>query len=82
MTELPWGADGMAVWESDRARFFAGGNLFKHAPWIGRALAGDAVPDHLRPLAELGQLAAGEGGEVHFVAISVTTPVCVTKSPP
>ena len=59
VTELPWGADGMAVWEHDRARFFAGGNLFKHAPWIGRALAGDAVPDLLQPSAELGRTAAG-----------------------
>jgi sarcosine oxidase len=55
VTELPWGPDGMAVWEAGRARFFAGGNLFKHAPWIGRALAGDDVPDHLRPEAQLGQ---------------------------
>jgi sarcosine oxidase len=55
--ELPWGPDGMAVWERGRARFFAGGNLFKHAPWIGRALAADRVPDHLRPSAELGRTA-------------------------
>jgi glycine/D-amino acid oxidase-like deaminating enzyme len=57
VTELPWGADGMAVWESGRARFFAGGNLFKHAPWIGRALAADEVPDFLEPRAELGRTA-------------------------
>ena len=44
VTELPWGADGMAVWEHGRARFFAGGNLFKHAPWIGRALAATPSP--------------------------------------
>jgi sarcosine oxidase len=57
--ELPWGPDGMAVWESGRVLFFAGGNLFKHAPWIGRALAdtalGDAVPELLRPASQLGQ---------------------------
>ena len=57
VTELPWGPDGMAVWESGRARFFAGGNLFKHAPWIGRALAADEVPDFLAPAAELGRTA-------------------------
>jgi sarcosine oxidase len=56
--ELPWGPDGMAVWERDRTRFFAGGNLFKHAPWIGRALAGDEVPEHLRPEAQLGRSSA------------------------
>jgi sarcosine oxidase len=53
--ELPWGPDGMAAWEHGRALFFAGGNLFKHAPWIGRALAADTLPDHLRPEAQLGQ---------------------------
>jgi sarcosine oxidase len=57
--ELPWGPDGMAVWERDRARFFAGGNLFKHAPWIGRALAADDVPDLLRPDSRLGRTSAG-----------------------
>jgi sarcosine oxidase len=56
VTELPWGPDGMAVWEAGRARFFAGGNLFKHAPWIGRALAAD-LPAHLRPEAQLGRTA-------------------------
>ena len=56
--ELPWGPDGMAVWERGRTRFFAGGNLFKHAPWIGRALAADSVADHLRPEAQLGRASA------------------------
>ncbi len=56
VTELPWGPDGMAVWEDGRARFFAGGNLFKHAPWIGRALAADTL-DLLAPSAELGRTA-------------------------
>ena len=59
--ELPWGPDGMAVWESGRVVFFAGGNLFKHAPWIGRELAaiacGAEVPDLLRPEAQLGRTA-------------------------
>jgi sarcosine oxidase len=58
VTELPWGPDGMAVWEAGRARFFAGGNLFKHAPWIGRALAGDTVPADLRADAQLGRTSA------------------------
>jgi sarcosine oxidase len=55
VTELPWGPDGMAVWETGRARFVAGGNLFKHGPWIGRALAADDVPEFLRPDAQLGR---------------------------
>jgi sarcosine oxidase len=59
--ELPWGPDGMAAWESGSALLFAGGNLFKHAPWIGRALAaaalGDDVPEVLRPEAQLGRTA-------------------------
>jgi len=61
--ELPWGPDGMAVWESGRALFFAGGNLFKHAPWVGRALAGAALGDGLEPIlhpeAKLGAATAG-----------------------
>jgi sarcosine oxidase len=65
VTELPWGPDGMAVWESGRARFLAGGNLFKHGPWIGRALAGDDVPDHLRPEAQLGSAAASRAMPAH-----------------
>jgi sarcosine oxidase len=59
--ELPWGPDGMAVWESGSTLFFAGGNLFKHAPWIGRALAaaalGEGITDLLRPEAQLGRTA-------------------------
>ena len=51
----------MAVWESGRTLFFAGGNLFKHAPWIGRSLAaialGADVPGLLRPEAQLGRTA-------------------------
>jgi sarcosine oxidase len=65
VTELPWGPDGMAVWESGRARFFAGGNLFKHAPWIGRALAADDVPELLRPEAQLGSRAASAAIPAH-----------------
>jgi sarcosine oxidase len=65
--ELPWGPDGMAVWESGHALYFAGGNLFKHAPWIGRALAGAAlgegVPEVLRPEAQLGRTSTARGRE-------------------
>jgi sarcosine oxidase len=41
------------VWELGALRFVAGGNLFKHAPALGRALAGD-MPRDLRPEARLG----------------------------
>ena len=58
-TELPWGADGVAVWEADAALFVAGHNLFKQAPALGRALAGaalgDELPADLRPDARLGE---------------------------
>ncbi len=57
-TELPWGEDGMAVWEHDGMLFPAGHNLFKQAPGLGRKLAaaacGEDVPDELRPEARLG----------------------------
>ena len=59
VTELPWGPDGVAVWESDGIFFVAGHNLFKQAPALGRALAGAArgegLPSELRPEAELGR---------------------------
>lgn len=58
ITELPWGDDGMAVWEAGDLLFAAGHNLFKQAPALGRALAaaalGDDLPAQLRPEAELG----------------------------
>ena len=58
ITELPWGDDGMAVWEAEGLLFAAGHNLFKQAPGLGRALAGAALgedlPAQLRPEAELG----------------------------
>ena len=58
VTRLPWGPDGMAVWEADGILLLVGNNLFKHAPRLGRALAAAAVgedlmPD-LRPEARLG----------------------------
>jgi sarcosine oxidase len=58
-TELPWGPDGIAAWDAGCARFVAGGNLFKHAPWLGRALAADALRRELSPEAQLGRTAAG-----------------------
>ena len=59
VTDLPWSTDGIAVWESAGIFFVAGHNLFKHAPWLGRALAGaalgDGLPGDLRPAARLGE---------------------------
>ncbi|MBV9818366.1 MAG: FAD-binding oxidoreductase [Solirubrobacterales bacterium] len=58
VTELPWAADGFAVWDVGGAAFFAGNNLFKHAPTVGRALAAHALGDtsglSLRPEQRLG----------------------------
>jgi sarcosine oxidase len=58
VTELPWSADAVAVWEAEEMLFAAGNNLFKHAPALGRALAraalGEPVEDRLRPEARLG----------------------------
>jgi sarcosine oxidase len=59
VTDLPWSTDGIAVWESEGSFFVAGHNLFKHAPWLGRALAraalGDGLTSELRPAARLGE---------------------------
>jgi len=59
VTELPWGPDGVAVWESDATFFVAGHNLFKQAPALGRALAGAALGEgmasELRPETRLGE---------------------------
>ena len=49
VTELPWSPDGIAVWEHGALLAIAGGNLFKHAPALGRALAVTALGDELRP---------------------------------
>ena len=58
VTELPWGPDGLAVWENDGIFFPVGHNLFKQAPGLGRRLAaaacGAPLPDVLRPEARLG----------------------------
>ena len=59
VTELPWGPDGLAVWEADSMFFVAGHNLFKQAPALGDALAqaaiGGELPPELRPEARLGR---------------------------
>jgi sarcosine oxidase len=56
VTELPWGHDGMAVWEAGALRFVAGNNLFKHAPALGWRLAADELGE-LRPERQLGTAA-------------------------
>ena len=50
VTELPWSTDGIAVWELGGLVVLAGNNLFKHAPALGRALAGAALGDGLAPI--------------------------------
>lgn len=58
VTQLPWGDDGVALWEADGVVLVVGNNLYKHAPSLGRAIAAAAiagsVPPHLRPQARLG----------------------------
>ena len=58
VTELPWGHDAFAVWESGAMLVVAGNNLFKHAPALGRELAraalGQPLRDELRPESKLG----------------------------
>ncbi|CAN5905486.1 FAD-binding oxidoreductase [soil metagenome] len=61
ITRLPWGDDGVAVWQQAGVHIVAGHNLFKLAPWIGTEMA-DAVVDgelcdELHPDAELGSAA-------------------------
>ena len=53
VTELPWGHDGIAVWEAGALVFVAGNNLFKHAPALGHRLAADELGE-LRPEVRLG----------------------------
>lgn len=57
-TELPWGEDGVAVWEHASTLFPVGHNLFKQAPGLGRKLAaaaaGEQLAPELRPEARLG----------------------------
>lgn len=49
VTLLPWGEDGMAVWESGGLLFPAGHNLWKQAPALGRKLAAAAAEGELDP---------------------------------
>jgi sarcosine oxidase len=59
VTDLPWSEDGVAVWDADGMLFAAGHNLFKQAPWLGRALAraatGEGLEPDLLPDARLGE---------------------------
>lgn len=61
VTTLPWGDDGVAIWQADNTFFLAGHNLFKHAPVLGEALAQSvtesAVPELFRPESMLGAAA-------------------------
>lgn len=67
VTDLPWGDDGVAVWQAGPVLFLAGHNLFKHAPWLGHELASavtDArLTDELRPPAQLGRRRSPAGAE-------------------
>ncbi len=58
VTELSWGHDAFAVWESGALLAVAGNNMFKHAPALGRELAraalGEPLRDELRPESRLG----------------------------
>jgi sarcosine oxidase len=49
-SELPWSPDGIAVWQLGGLVVLAGNNLFKHAPALGRALAGVGLGDGLEPI--------------------------------
>ncbi len=62
ITRLPWGDDGLASWQEGNVHIVAGHNLFKLAPWIGKAIA-DAIVDgepcdELRPEVQLGRAPA------------------------
>lgn len=58
VTALPWGDDGIGVWEHEGVLLPAGHNLFKQAPGLGRSLAaaavGEPLPEALRPESRLG----------------------------
>lgn len=69
VTELPWGTDGLAVWQAGDAYFIAGHNLFKLAPALGKALAraveSGSVEPGLRPEDRLGQPGAENTESAH-----------------
>ena len=58
ITTVPWGDDGVAIWQADHTFALAGHNLFKHAPVLGEALARSVadgeVPELFRPESKLG----------------------------
>jgi sarcosine oxidase len=66
VTALPWGDDGLAVWERDGMLFPVGHNLFKQAPGLGRRLAaavdGEALANSLLPDSRLGASERGDSG--------------------
>lgn len=49
VTELPWAADGLAIWQQGDAYFIAGHNLFKLAPALGKTLADSVVAGEVEP---------------------------------
>ncbi|MGV9826108.1 NAD(P)/FAD-dependent oxidoreductase [Gordonia sp. NPDC003429] len=61
VTSLPWGDDGVAIWQSGPVFCLAGHNLFKHAPTLGEMLAMSvdvgAVPAPFTPADLLGRSA-------------------------
>ena len=54
VTELAWGHDALAAWETGAVLFVAGNNLFKHAPALGQRISAGALDD-LRPERRLGE---------------------------
>jgi sarcosine oxidase len=59
VTTLPWGEDGVGVWERDGVLFPAGHNLWKQAPALGTrmavALVAQTLHPDLHPSARLGR---------------------------
>lgn len=49
VTELPWAADGLAIWQKGDAFFIAGHNLFKLAPALGKILANSVSTGFVEP---------------------------------
>jgi sarcosine oxidase len=49
VTELPWAADGLAIWQQGDAYFIAGHNLFKLAPALGKTLADSVAAGEVEP---------------------------------
>lgn len=66
IAELPWAADGLAIWQTGDAYFIAGNNLFKLAPALATALAQAVVTGRvekgLRPEDRLGAPVHGTSG--------------------